>query len=214
VPVQLDGWQQGFVVPAGAGGLISLTFAPDRFYHVWIILSAIGALALMAMAVIRRRRRRSRDPMAGALDGSDRRALAPAGADALAPQVGAGGSLWPAVLPWLGVAAIFGLVAIVGGYVALVVPVIAVLAYLLPRWYGLIALVAMVTTGVLAVVSGGGPTSSAGAFGAPAEVCALVALSVALLPVLRGPAGPQDRPRGRPLGRPTPAQAQVSRGPA
>ncbi|HUD36062.1 MAG TPA: alpha-(1-_3)-arabinofuranosyltransferase family protein [Streptosporangiaceae bacterium] len=206
VPVQLDGWQQGFVVPAGAGGLISLTFAPDRFYHVWIILSAIGALALMAMALIRRRRRRSRDPMAGALDNSDRRALVAAGAHR---------TLWPAVLAWLGVAAIFGLVAIVGGYVALVVPVIAVLAYLVPRWYGLIALVAMVTTGVLAVVSGSSSTSSAGAFGAPAQVCALVALSVALLPVLRpGGARPQDRPRGRPLGRPSPAQAQVSRGPA
>jgi hypothetical protein len=248
-PVQLDGWQQGFVVPAGAGGLISLTFAPDRFYHVWIILSAIGALALMAIALLRRRRRRT-DPIAGALDWSARRALAPAGAHRLAPPLtspaqgtevasgtglpagtgfaawpasnqarqgpgapsapgvaqggsaGAGNSRWPGVLGWLGVAAIFVLVAIVGGYVALAVPVVAVIAYLLPRWYGLIALVAMVTTGVLAVVSGSSSPSTSGAFGAPAQVCALIALSVALRP--------QDRPRGRP----GQAPAQVWRGPA
>jgi arabinofuranan 3-O-arabinosyltransferase len=224
-PVQLDGWQQGFVVPAGAGGLISLTFAPDRFYHVWIILSAIGALALMAIALIRRRRRRT-DPMAsgtGPPAGTDFAAW-PVNHQAsqgpgvpCAPGVvqtgsaGAGNSRWPAVLAWLGVAAIFVLVAIVGGYVALAVPVIAVIAYLLPRWYGLIAIVAMVTTGVLAVVSGSSSPSTSGAFGAPAQVCALIALSVALLPVLRpGAAGPQDRPQDRP----DPAPAQVRRGPA
>src|SRR5262245_19755368 len=42
-PVRLDGWQQGFIIPAGSGGVITLTFRPVKFYHVWIILSAAGA---------------------------------------------------------------------------------------------------------------------------------------------------------------------------
>ena len=44
-PVRLDGWQQGFIVPAGNGGTVTLTFQPVKFYHVWIILSAAGALS-------------------------------------------------------------------------------------------------------------------------------------------------------------------------
>ena len=62
-PVKLDGWQQAYVVPAGAGGVITLRFAPVRFYHAWIILSAAGALALLALATARRRRRRVHDQM-------------------------------------------------------------------------------------------------------------------------------------------------------
>src|SRR5262249_58181618 len=54
--VRLDGWQQGFVVPPGAGGVVTLTFGPVKFYHVWIILSAAAALALVLVASARRRR--------------------------------------------------------------------------------------------------------------------------------------------------------------
>ena len=85
MPVRLDGWQQGFVVPAGSGGVVTLTFQPVKFYHVWIILSAAGVLVLLLVATARRRRRRVPEQM-------DRALPAAAGPTALLP---------PAALPAL-----------------------------------------------------------------------------------------------------------------
>src|SRR5262249_33090080 len=49
-PVRLDGWQQGFIVPAGAGGVITMTFAPATLYHVGLALSVLAILGLLAIA--------------------------------------------------------------------------------------------------------------------------------------------------------------------
>jgi arabinofuranan 3-O-arabinosyltransferase len=48
--VRLDGWQQGFIVPAGAGGVISLRFAPATLYHIGLAVSALAILGLLAVA--------------------------------------------------------------------------------------------------------------------------------------------------------------------
>ena len=50
-PTTLDGWQQAFIAPAGAGGTIVLTYAPASIYHVGIIASAIALLILAVLAV-------------------------------------------------------------------------------------------------------------------------------------------------------------------
>jgi arabinofuranan 3-O-arabinosyltransferase len=50
-PATLDGWQQAFVVPAGRGGIITLTFGPTALYHDGIIGSAIALLLLLVIAV-------------------------------------------------------------------------------------------------------------------------------------------------------------------
>jgi arabinofuranan 3-O-arabinosyltransferase len=165
-PVTLDGWQQAFVVPAGGGGIIAMTFAPDRFYHFWIILSAIAALALVAFATVRRRRRSVHDQMAQA---PDRSAVA--------------GS-WRGT--WLQLLGLCLLILLLGRYAVFAVPVIALIAYLRPGWYGGIAIAAMVGTGLLTVLSSSGAPSSSGAFGAPAQACALIALAVALMPAPPG----------------------------
>ena len=47
--VRLDGWQQGFVVPAGAGGAITLTFRPAGTYHVVLVASLVAAFVLLAL---------------------------------------------------------------------------------------------------------------------------------------------------------------------
>jgi hypothetical protein len=60
-PVRLDGWQQGFVMPAGKGGVVTLSFKPVKFYHVWIILSAVGALALLLAGMAGRKREAARE---------------------------------------------------------------------------------------------------------------------------------------------------------
>jgi arabinofuranan 3-O-arabinosyltransferase len=217
-PVVLDGWQQGFVVPAGSGGTIALTFAPDRFYDVWIILSAIGVLALVAIATARRRRRTGREPQ-----GAAGPAAAPAPSDDREPASagavgGGGGQRWPAWPVWVAAVALCGLIAILGGYVALAVPVIAVVAYLLPRWYGLIALGAMIATGFVSALTSSNAASSAGAFSAPAQACALIALAAALFPAALFPAAllPAARfPAARfPAWRPVPARSALPVPPA
>ena len=62
--VRLDGWQQAFIVPAGRGGTITLTFAPAGIYHAGIIAAALALLLLAAVAVGLRSRRQPRSPAA------------------------------------------------------------------------------------------------------------------------------------------------------
>src|SRR6185437_4193872 len=64
-PARLDGWQQAYLVPAGAGGVITMTFAPATLYHAGLAGSALAVLILLAVAVPWRRRRRAADGPAG-----------------------------------------------------------------------------------------------------------------------------------------------------
>ena len=50
-PVTVDGWAQGWVVPTGAQGTITLTFAPQRPFLVVLVLGGIAGLVLLVMAV-------------------------------------------------------------------------------------------------------------------------------------------------------------------
>jgi arabinofuranan 3-O-arabinosyltransferase len=240
-PVTLDGWQQGFIVPAGSGGVITLTFKPVKFYHVWIILSAAGVLALLLAAIAWRRRGRVRSQM----DPSSQAGFGPAGlgpavlppwrytsygvsspggpgpgrgtvgrgtagrgtavgspmwrpengqawrggrhagpeSDRFGRRISAG--TWRARRPeWVGLVALAGLLAIVGGPMVVAAPAVAIVAYPRPRWRGWIAAVAMIATGVLTALAAHPAQSGVGAFGAPAQACALVALTCALMPRL------------------------------
>ena len=46
----MDGWQQGFIVPAGAGGVITMTFAPSTWYHIGLALAALALIGLVCVA--------------------------------------------------------------------------------------------------------------------------------------------------------------------
>ena len=52
-PVTLDGYRQGFVVPAGAAGVVDVEFGPDRFYRWALLIGGLLVLALVALAVRR-----------------------------------------------------------------------------------------------------------------------------------------------------------------
>jgi arabinofuranan 3-O-arabinosyltransferase len=52
-PVRLDGWQQGWIVPAGTAGTMTMTFAPDHIYRDALLLGAIFLLALFVLALMR-----------------------------------------------------------------------------------------------------------------------------------------------------------------
>jgi arabinofuranan 3-O-arabinosyltransferase len=57
-PVRVNGWQQGWVVPAGSGGTITLAFASNTPYRIGLFggLALLPVLFLLAWLPVRRRR--------------------------------------------------------------------------------------------------------------------------------------------------------------
>jgi arabinofuranan 3-O-arabinosyltransferase len=61
-PQRVDGWQQGWVVPAGAAARIDLRFTPTRLFDGLLVLGALLALVcLVAATPLRLGRTRARD---------------------------------------------------------------------------------------------------------------------------------------------------------
>jgi len=50
-PVRLDGWQQGFIIPAGQAGVVTMHIAADRIFRWLLILGALLLVALLAAAL-------------------------------------------------------------------------------------------------------------------------------------------------------------------
>jgi arabinofuranan 3-O-arabinosyltransferase len=50
--VRIDGWQQGWVVPAGASGPVSLSFGPAAPYRAGLLLGAALALLLLVLGLL------------------------------------------------------------------------------------------------------------------------------------------------------------------
>jgi arabinofuranan 3-O-arabinosyltransferase len=59
-PIGVNGWQQGWVVPAGTSGTITLTFAPNSLYRAGLA-GGLALLPLLALMAWRPGRRRHRD---------------------------------------------------------------------------------------------------------------------------------------------------------
>ena len=55
-PVRVDGWRQGWIVPAGAAGLVVLDFGAQPAYVGGLLAGLVAALALVALAFFGRRR--------------------------------------------------------------------------------------------------------------------------------------------------------------
>jgi arabinofuranan 3-O-arabinosyltransferase len=49
--VRVDGWQQAYEVPAGAGGAVTLTFAPDRPYRDGLVAGAAAVVLVLVLAL-------------------------------------------------------------------------------------------------------------------------------------------------------------------
>ena len=101
-PVTLDGYRQGFVVPAGVGGLVDIRFGPDTTYRWALLVGALLVLVLAALAI----RREAAVPRATQPVTPARRApwwVVPVGATALAAlMAGPWGLLVGAVAAVLG----------------------------------------------------------------------------------------------------------------
>lgn len=166
--VRLDGWQQAWLIPAGASGTVKLEYEPSKPYRAALIGGAIALLALVALAFVGRRRNAGR---------TDERLPEPAA---------------PGVV--LGTLVLTAVVAVAAGPLALVVPVLAVAARFRPAVLVPAAAAAMGGAGVVAALGAGEPVAAGhGAFSGLAQVLALVALSAALVTA----AGPASSAAGR-----------------
>ena len=54
-PIRVDGWQQAWVVPAGKGGVVTLTFGPQRTYVLGLLAGLLAAVLVVASATWPRR---------------------------------------------------------------------------------------------------------------------------------------------------------------
>ncbi|ELS58804.1 alpha-(1-_3)-arabinofuranosyltransferase domain-containing protein [Streptomyces viridochromogenes] len=155
-PVRLDGWQQAWLIPAGKSGTVHLEYEPAGLYRAALIGGAVAVAALVALAFVGRRRT----------------ARTSAGETGVPPAPG----------PLLGTVALTAVVALVAGPLALVVPVLVVVARLRPGVLAPVAAAAMAGAGVVAATGAGAPVSAErGAFGAIAQVLALVAVGAAVV---------------------------------
>lgn len=58
-PVRLDGWKQGWAVPAGTGGVVTLTYRPDHAHRLTVVIGLnllllLGLIAFWPVAQLRR----------------------------------------------------------------------------------------------------------------------------------------------------------------
>jgi len=185
-PVTLDGWQQAFVVPAGAGGTVVMTFVPAAGYH-WLLAGSVLALCVLITAAAWPPRRGPRG-----LAASDGPAAGPSEAGPAGP---AGYWLAPGVGPGVGTVAAALVLALAGGLVAIAVPAVILLGWWRRQWVPWLAFAAMCVAGVPFIAGlSHGAQPGFGPFGWPAQAAALIALATALVP-------PVPRPwRSRPAG--------------
>jgi arabinofuranan 3-O-arabinosyltransferase len=62
-PLKIDGWRQAFVLPAGDGGTVHLSYAPDRIFKLGTIFGLFTLLAVFVMALWPDRKKRQLDPL-------------------------------------------------------------------------------------------------------------------------------------------------------
>jgi len=113
-PIVVDGWQQGWIVPAGLSGKVTIEFGPDRLYRAGLIGGAALA-GLVVLAAI----------LAGRLPGGPTGSIG----DLPAGRTRGRGRRRDGVL--LGLGAVFLIAA--GGYAAAAVALLGILALLVVR---------------------------------------------------------------------------------
>ena len=159
-PIRLDGWQQGYLVPAGRGGTVQMKFSPEGLYLLGLVVGALGVilLVLIASGVLGRRRGIGLEPSRA----------------------------WNSRVPlWLSIGLAACVLFVVGGPLVLAVPVLVLIGVRRSAWLPWVAFVAMAAAGIVAAYHPAtGAYIHSGAFSAPAQACALIALAAVLVPIV------------------------------
>jgi arabinofuranan 3-O-arabinosyltransferase len=164
-PVVLDGWRQGYIVPAGSGGLVTLRYTPDAPLHAVLVVGGLLVLLLFGVALLPVKR----EPQAAPI----------------------GPGTWATPLLWV---VALGCAFVVAGPATLLVVPLWFLARRRTNRLGIIAVAAYVAA-ALWVSATLQPFHSTwfGAFGWPATVLALVALLAVVTSLLLVPATVRSR---------------------
>jgi arabinofuranan 3-O-arabinosyltransferase len=156
-----DGWQQAWVVPAGASGDVVLDYVPDRTYRGGLLGGLFAVLLLAGLALVRPRVRGRRLAGTGpvTLEGrASRRAVLVVQAVALLALGG-----WPGLAVYAAVLVVVWLLPVRG------------------RWWGAAAVAALVLAAAVPVLRAPWPTFDYAGFGAPVQLLVAAALSCALV---------------------------------
>ncbi|MFI1207699.1 alpha-(1-_3)-arabinofuranosyltransferase [Streptomyces sp. NPDC020802] len=155
-PVRLDGWQQGWRIPAGEGGTVKLSYAPSTLYEAGLIGGAVALLLLVGLVLYRR--------------------------DAPNPDEASPEPPPPGLILGTVVLTLVGIV--IAGFFALLVPVLALLARRRHALLVPIAFLALAGAGIVAATGSGEPVGEGvGAFGHTAQLLALIGLFAGLVSV-------------------------------
>lgn len=170
-PVQIDGWRQGFVVPATNGGTVELTFLPTGAYRLALLVGLAFVLMLLFLALFPAR--------------VDRSLVA---FDELSPR------------PLQSTAAVVVLVAAavwIGGLAGLLLCPLVLVVHRRAREHApAIAMAGMVVAGVCVALSpGSNPVDGVGAFGWPGQLLAVGALLVVAGSLLAGAQPRRSQPQ-------------------
>lgn len=158
-PVRLDGWQQGWRIPGGAGGAVKLSYEPSVTYEAGLIGAGVGLAALVGLVLWRRRE----------------------------PNPDAPQTVPPGPGLWLGTVALTLVGIVIAGFLALLVPLLALLAWKRHTLLVPIAFLGLAGAGVAAAMGAGEPVAAdTGAFGPVAQLLALIGLFAALVSVGAG----------------------------
>ncbi len=158
--VELNGWEQGFVVPAGRGGTVTLSVPSDGAYRLLLALAALLLLGLLVLAIVPLRKR-----------------YLPAARARAVPALGL-----------LAVGAI-ALVAIGGVLAVVLVPLLLIARRWGSRPMALVAFIAFVIAGIAVAIHPSPvsiPGSGFGAFGSFSQAASVLALGAVLSSVVAG----------------------------
>ena len=185
--ITVDGWQQGYIVPAGDGGAVRLTFTPDHAYRLSLLVGLIAALVLVAFAVLGRRAPSTIDR---SFDDESPLALRST-LDEAPPTFGRAD--WRTLVIPIGAALVVGtLLSAFAGLIAAAVVFVVIRRTNLASWA---VAVPCLAAGAFAVarVAKAQPGTGSGSFSAAAQILAAVAIAIAAGTCLRGMARPAQR---------------------
>ncbi|HUY86076.1 MAG TPA: hypothetical protein VMU77_03100, partial [Acidimicrobiales bacterium] len=160
--VRIDGWQQGYLVPAGSGGTVQMSYAPDQWYRWSLLIGLFLVLALVGLSLSP-----LHDP------------------DGL-PSLRAG-EMPKGMFPFAGALVVVGLI---GGPILLMVPILVYLRWRRAS-LGRIAFACLMGAGIVDAIrpgknpfAGPGPWIGLGPFSGPAQLLAITAFAAVLVSIL------------------------------